>query len=158
MSLQDLEEHIPAQEKAISEASSGFKPVSTWPDVWVGFRDSLWGKPIESFEKAPVERDESDPVAEVALPDKYFVVTFPGAILGIPWTFGCERVLVRSEYREAEQAVVLSSSSNCNVFAVAAQPGVGESAPFSLLPAESDLRLIREIRLLDLASHAPPCA
>jgi len=139
MSLQDLDEHIPVQEKAINEASSGFKPVSTWPDVWVGFRDSLWGKPIESFEEGvPVERDRSDPVAEVALPDKHFVVTFPEAILGIPWTLGCERILVRSEYREAEQAIVSSSNSDCNVFVVAGQPGIGESAPFSLLPAESD--------------------
>ena len=137
MSLQDLYKHIPAQEKAIGEASSGFKPVST--DAWVGFRDSLWGKPIESFEEeVPVERDESDPVVEVALPDKHFVVTFPEAILGIPWTLGCERILVRSEYREAEQAIVSSSNSDCNVFVVAGQPGIGESAPFSLLPAESD--------------------
>ena len=139
MSLQDLDEHIPVQEKAINEASSGFKPVSTWPDVWVGFRDSLWGKPIESFEEGvPVERDRSDPVAEVALPDKHFVVTFPEAILKIPWAWKSKRILVRFEYNEAEQAAVLSSSSNCNVFVVTGQPGIGESTSFSLLPAESD--------------------
>ena len=137
MSLQDLYKHIPVQEKAIGEASSGFKPVST--DAWVGFRDSLWGKPIGYFEgEVPVERDRYDPVSEVALPDKHFVVTFPEAILKIPWTWKSKRILVRSEYREAEQAAALSSSSNCNVFVVTGQPGIGESASFSLLPAESD--------------------
>jgi len=134
MSLQDLDEHIPAQEKAISEASSGFKPISTWSDVWVGLRDSLWGKPIESFEEeVPVERDKSDPVAGVVLPDKHFFLTFPEALLGSPWTLECERILVRSEYREAEQAAVSSSSSDCDVFVAAGQPGIG-TPPFLHCP------------------------
>jgi len=134
MSLQDLNEHIPAQEKAISEASSGFKPISTWPDVWTGLRDSLWGKPIESFEEeVQVERDKSDPVAEVALPDKHFVLTFPEAILGIPWTWKSKRILVRSEYREAEQTAVSSNSTGCDVFVVAGQPGIGPP-PFIYCP------------------------
>jgi len=134
MSLQGLYKHIPAQEKAISEASAGFKPVSTWSDVWTGFRDSLWGKPIESFEeKVPVERDKSDPVAEVALPDKHFVLTFPETILGIPWTWQSKRILVRSEYREAEQAAVSSSSTGCDVFVVTGQPGIGP-LPFIYCP------------------------
>ena len=127
MSLNDLLKHISAQQEAISQASPGFKSTSAGLAPWGGFRDSLWGHGLESFQKMKrVKRDESDPVDvhDVALPDRMRVAKLP-KIRPKGLAPKRKRYLVRSEYSEAEQAAVLFSKSRLNVFVISGQPGIG---------------------------------
>jgi len=130
--LSDLCKYTPVQEQAISQASSGLNYSSTWCASWGGFRDSLWGKAIESFQGVKrVKRDKSDPVGGVTLPDEHVVAMLPETLLRslAPQS---KRILVRSEYSEAEQAAVSSNKSNFGAFMVSGQLGIGTSPSLSI--------------------------
>lgn len=125
MLLNDLIEHIPAQEEAISKLSDGVDSTSYPCVLWNKFREHFWGKPLGSFQKEEaVKRDESDPVNDIVLPDYHLVATLPEA-LSWGWGLPSEQFLVRSEYDETEQAVLSSNESDFDVFVVTGQDGIG---------------------------------
>lgn len=136
MSLRALSDHIPDQNQAIRQASSGFKSSSTWCSPWEDFRKSLWGKALESFETLKlVERDGT--VSDVALPERHGVVTVPETLpVGL---FGGGQILVRSEYEDAEKAAVSLSGTDLDALVVSGQPGTGTSPSLPQLPTESNV-------------------
>jgi len=120
MSLRDLVEHVPAQEEAIRnlDPEALFK---TRMRTWIDFRTHLWGN--ESFqEMRPVE--EINTIRGVVSPDHHVVATVPRAMFP-SWRLGCEKILVRPEYNEAEREAMLASKTSIRVFVVTGQPGIG---------------------------------
>ena len=132
MSLNDLTQHIEIQNQAIkSLPSDAIVPVAS-RSPWEDFRQEFWGKELEKSET--VDRGE-DPVADDVLPEgppsgSFFVIDAPKSMpdaLGLAST----KIVVRSEYNEAEQVAVLSIKSRIRLFIVSGTPGIGTLDPFS---------------------------
>jgi hypothetical protein len=142
MSLSDLVEHTDAQNEAITGVTSGLRSGTPWCTAWDAFRNSFWGADLNTFQRnQQVERDTTDPVSGIELPDDHPIVTLPVGIT-LPWGWGLDierDFLVRSEYDEAERAAVLSSGEARKVFVVGGQPGIGPPWLLLPLPAESDI-------------------
>ena len=126
MSLEDLRKYIPVQEAAISKLSV-LDPEGDDCAEWIPFRDHLWGKPLNTFlvEEEAVERDLKPIKAVPAnLP-----ITRSVAIISPtappPWYTSFRKILVRSEYKEAEEAAVLANRPVTDAFVVCGQPGIG---------------------------------
>ena len=124
MSLKDLEEYKTSQEMAIGKLSV-LDPEGDACTEWIPFRDHLWGKPLNTFlvEEEVVERDDRPIKAVPADPP----VTRSVATLhsSLPWEIGSRKILVRSEYKEAEEAAVRANKPNTHAFVVGGQPGIG---------------------------------
>jgi len=141
MSLKDLTSYISEQEKVISELPQEMFSETEWSKYWRSFRDPLWGKELEASQGLEDVQRGLDPVEDVVLPERHMVTTFPVA-LPPPWggrhisdtgagvgpgtdaATNARKILVRSEYEEAEREGV-SSSKVHDVFAVSGQPGIG---------------------------------
>jgi len=119
MSFQNPTDHINDQEGVIGGLYQGTGPETDAYIAWEKFRDSVWGKGLISQEAEAVERDGSIPVEDVVLPKDHTVATLPHGL--IPKT---SKILVRSEYYEAEEEAVLSSK-RYNALVVSGQPGIG---------------------------------
>jgi len=141
MSLKDLTDYISEQEKAISELPPKIVSETTLSTYWKDFRDSLWGKGLELSQGLEDVQRGLNPVENVALPERHMVATFPVAVpsywgrlqtsyvtadmgTGAGASTNARKIMVRSEYEEAERAAV-SSSEVHDVFAVCGQPGIG---------------------------------
>ena len=131
MSLHDLKEHIAVQEAAISKISLGLDSKTSWCAAWTDFRKSFWGVDPKTWEKLePVVRDDkSNRIKDSHFrpdppPTTQSVVTIPKnlPVVGLR----SKRILVRSDYKEAEKAVV-SLSKTFQAFVVGGQPGIGLS-------------------------------
>jgi len=151
MSLNDLEKYIEEQEGAIARLPQEFISQSTRSKYWKVFRDLLWGKGLESSQELEDVQRGSNPVEIVAVPEKHTVASFPidlpdpwGESTHIPYTDAdmdiakdaeknVRKILVRSEYEEAERAAV-SSSKEHDVFVVCGQPGIGLSPSLYTVP------------------------
>jgi len=68
--------------------------------------------------------DKSDRVGDVAPPEKHVVATLLETLPEGLAPKG-KKILVRSEYSEAEQAAVLFSRSDLDAFMVSGQPDIG---------------------------------
>jgi len=66
----------------------------------------------------PVERDGTGPVEDTVLPDNHIAATLPQTLPDQGWSLGSKGIPVRSEYDEAEQAVVFSTKSPRDAFVV----------------------------------------
>jgi len=110
-------------------------------DVWAEFKESVWKKGLAPVEREePVERDD-DPVADSELfdygdeeaddyvpPDPFPISTLVAPIpCSLPnvWHSYSQRILVRSEYHEAEQTVLSANEDNKEALLIAGQPGIG---------------------------------
>jgi hypothetical protein len=133
---EELTGHIDTQEEAIADLlAHPARPLRTLepllPD-WGCFRGSLWDKGLSSFQKEEFVERGSSPIASEEIPGRLpltsFLVTPPKYITKL-WRPRSQRILVRSEYYEAEEAA-LSASKDKDVFEVTGQPGIG---PFSSL-------------------------
>jgi len=87
----------------------------------------------------PVRRDdnpvEDSEIFPDTIPATRFVANVPGILLGsIGLNYRSRRILVRSEYEEAERAALLATRNCMNPFVVTGQPGIGRS-PTSLDPS-----------------------
>jgi len=85
----------------------------------------LGERPRICSEDKPVKRDESSPIEDVVLPDDHIVATLPEILPKLGWAIKSKRILVRSEYNEAEQAAVSCSKTDLDAFMVSGQPGIG---------------------------------
>ena len=128
MSLDDLCPFANEQQKAITAASSGFTPRND--PSWTTFRNSLWQENAQpSQEMKSVERDRVDPVADVQLPPLHLVAEVPSILCNL-FNIESDKLLVRSEYEEAERAAVLSCMTGTRVFVVGGTPGIGLLSSF----------------------------
>ena len=128
MSLNNSPERAAAQKAAIDNLLRlGRFSTSDIPSIWTELWESIWGKNFATLvEKEKVEREE--PVAEydppVTTPDETWVARIPTA-LPPPWKSAGRRILVRSEYHEAEQEALLADKEHWEVFMVSGHPGIG---------------------------------
>jgi len=126
MSLKDLVKYISAQETAISKLSV-LDPKGNDCAEWIPFRNHLWGKPPNTFlvEEEAVERD-NEPIKAVPIdpPLRRSVANLPPTI-SVALNIRSQKILVRSEYKEAEEAALSTIKSNLQVFVVCGQPGIG---------------------------------
>ena len=137
MSLSDLIKYMPAQMQAINQLPSGFDSTTAWCTTWMGFRDALWGKGLESLQQQERVKRDDNPVEDVNFlpdwpPSTCAVVTIPNLPCG--WTLGPSGwVLVQSKYLEAKKAAVLSSKTNDNMFVVTGQLGISLLSSFFMV-------------------------
>ena len=130
MLLSDLIKHIPAQTKAISRLSSGVNSTTRWCTAWEGFRKSLWGKGLGSFEQEErAQRDDKPVRGYPLLPST--VATIP-TTLAETWNTALnrQRFLVRTEYKRAEK-VALRTVRTGLAFVVTGRSGSGPFLSFS---------------------------
>jgi len=143
MRLENLIEHTTVQREMIGQH---FRMVGhTCPSslsVCDHSGSPIWKMGLEFSQKEElVERDEN-PIDDIhALPDSLpltrSTVTLPEA-LATSSRLPDQRILVRSEYYETEQAVLSTNQRGGDVFVVAGQPGVGSSPLPHPLPIESN--------------------
>jgi hypothetical protein len=140
MSLKDSQ-RAAAQTAVINALlASGLFSTSDVPLPWIEFKESIWGVGSASLAtREEVKRDE--PIQDYYLPDpvpdKTWVVNIPNA-LPAPWDSSNRRILVRSEYYEAEQAVLLAEEKPMEAFLFTGHPGIGLSS-FPLNQPQNDL-------------------
>ena len=118
MTLEDLVKHVPAQTTKIKQLIDRHDRFSNIGSAWAAFRGSLWGERLGSLEEnQPLSNAtrSTRPVVEVP-------ATFPGIDL-----MGSPKILVRSEYEEAEQAVLLANADDVDAFIVT---GIGPPLSF----------------------------
>lgn len=129
MALHDLEVHVPAQEAAISKLSLGIDSGTSWCTAWTDFRNRFWGAGLKSLEELEsVVRDKFNPIRDSYIrpdlpPTTRSVITVPKNLPTIR-DLHSQKILVRSDYNEAEKAVVLWSKK-FQAFVVEGQPGIG---------------------------------
>ena len=143
MSLENLTQYTSTQTDAINRLilmgrlTTG--PISA---TWTGLKESVWKKGLLSLEtQEPVERDD-DPVDDEdipfdAVPASTLVAKIPDTLPNV-WGSCSKRILVRSDYLEAEQTSLSANENNKDALLVAGHPGIG-LLPFPLHHlAESD--------------------
>ena len=126
VSLNDLTQHIEIQNQAIKNLPpEAIVPSNSWAD----FRTEFWGKPLASLETLETVDRGEDPVEDNVLPEKPPSGFFPviAAPKTAPRALGLDssKIVVRSEYDEAERAAVLSVNSGIKLFVAAGTPGIG---------------------------------
>ena len=133
-SLDALTEHVDIQTEAINNLPSG--AITPFPSLgsWDSFRKEYWGKKLTSLEKPVDVHRGSDPIPDEDLeekpPSNSFVLKLPERLplsLGLSST----KIVVRSEYNEAEEVAVSSAKAGIKLFVVRGSPGIG-NYPFSL--------------------------
>ena len=128
MSLNGPPERAAAQKAAINDLlDSGSLSTSGIAPCWIEFQKSVWGSGLMSLERLEeVKRDE--PVRGFdhpdTVPDKTWVAKIPNA-LPTPWGSSRQRILIRSEYHEAEQAALLADQGHTGAFLVTGNHGIG---------------------------------
>ena len=136
MSLEDLTQHASTQTDAINRLiQMGRFTTGPVSNTWTEFKESVWKKGLASVEvQEPVERDD-DPIDDYDLPEdtlpvSTLVAPIPGSLPNV-WHSYSQRILVRSEYQEAEQTVLSANEENKDALLIAGHPGIG------LLPSHS---------------------
>lgn len=132
MPLSDLAVHIPTQEAAISRFAPALRN-GTDPCVpWKRFKDSLWGNSSHSFLwEEPVKRGTRPVKFVPTVPSPRDVAVLPSS-LPSEWDIHSSKILVRSEYNEAEKAALLANKPDIDLFMVGGQSGIGLFPPLSI--------------------------
>src|SRR6267154_3739576 len=114
-------------------AFSGLPPEHS---VWAHFRDTLWGNGLQALR---------DPLSDGARPVVQLPETTPVDLVMLLRT---RKFLVRSEFEEAEQAILLANGEYfCDAILVSGHPGIG-SPPFPSLSVESNFQSGKSIFLI----------
>jgi len=131
MSLQDLTQYAGDQTDRINLLlQEGSLAPGSASRKWTAFWESAWKKDFETLEEKelvvreqPGDRVEdyspSDPV-----PSSTSVMKIPRTLPNL-WFRSSERILVRSEYYEAERAALSASENGRDALVVAGHPGIG---------------------------------
>jgi len=137
MSLEDLIQYVPAQTTAINQLVDTDRFSTSWPDSdhWAAFKESVWEKGLASLEvQEPVDRGynpvEDSCILPGVIPATRSVMNIPDILFeSLNLCNRDRRILVRSEYKEAEEAAVLATKDRMSPFVVTGQPGIGEFPP-----------------------------
>jgi len=132
--LSSLQRHSPQQNariKAFSRQSRSYylKNIST-TDKWLGFWKSVWGKQdVDSLDRSERVNRGPDPIDDSlifpdVIPSSCVAMAKPPATNDV-WNFDCENILVRSEYKEAEEVVLSACATRDRALVVIGQPGTG---------------------------------
>jgi len=125
MSLEDLRKYILVQEAGISKLSV-LDPKGGSSVQWIPFRDHFWGKPMNTFPfEELVDRDVKPIKAVPANPPITRAVVIVPPTVPLPLNINLRKILVRSEYKEAEEAAVSANRPDTDTFVVCGQPGIG---------------------------------
>ena len=163
--LEDLQLYISRQTEVIEQlySSDGFhdlRPGNNWEILW----KSIWGKGTDSLDTTQkVERGYNcDIIDKALLPDvapiQCEIMKKPVA-LNACWGFSCERFLIRSEYKTAEDFLLSTSIKGFPRAAiVTGRPGIGWFSTCRPQPARTLTKFLRQIRLSPSHLLAPPCA
>ena len=139
LSLESLEQYSDEQASKINQLISrgfAFSDSETLPklNVWVEFRNSLWGKglphlrdSLSNATKSVVQIPEMTPEA----------LDLPG-----------KKILVRSEYELAEQAILSANENGREAFIVSGNPGIGSPRHPSSSAAEPNFEAGKTIFLV----------
>jgi hypothetical protein len=149
MSLETLKKRVSAQTLAIdkligdpdlfSDCGSGYL------SSWEAFRASLWGNGLASLEAQKEVGGDDEPLSDAA-PAAGLVVKIPETLPHV-WHLGSPRILVRSEYKEAERAALSANADGIEAFLVTGQPGIG-SPPLTPSSAEPNLQSGKTVFLI----------
>ena len=132
MTLKDLVKHIPAQRDAVNRLLKNHKSLLRGDLAdWSRFKESVWGMNLGDFQEEQLVERGDDPVKDAytlpnSLPYTHSVLT-PPKTLPRAWNLRSGRILVRSEYYEAERAALLTNGKGMDAFVVTGQPGIGPS-------------------------------
>ena len=139
--MNKLKRHIEIQTEAIANLPPDvITSESTSITGWEEIRKEFWGKDLMSLVKLETVQRGENPISDNTLPKK--IPSFP--ILEIPkllsFAFGISgtKIMVRSEYNDAEQEALLSVEYGHKLFLVKGSPGIG-TIPFSLLTAGDNI-------------------
>jgi len=133
--LRSLKIHVPDQEKCINPLlKRSTNPVfqhldegDSWVDLW----RAAWNKDLDGLDTPEkVERDLhpiDNSLIPDAVPDERAIMLLPAALIGCWVDIECEKILVRSEYKEAEEFAVSACSNKrrYRTVMVTGQPGIG---------------------------------
>jgi len=131
LTLGSLVRHVTVQEQRIKPflgKGKGFHLLDADEDMALLW-EAVWGKTDLLIDVTmPVERGPN-PVDDASIgevvPKKCDVMVVPSAVSNC-WDIGCEKILIRGEYEEAEQSVVSGSQQpRCHGIMVIGQPGIG---------------------------------
>ena len=127
MSLEDLTQYAPAQTDAINRLiHAGHFTPGPISSAWTEFKESVWRTGIASLQaQEPVERDD-DPVDDddLVVPTATLVAIIPDTLPDV-WHPSSQRILVRSDYYEAEITALSASEAGKGVFLATGHPGNG---------------------------------
>jgi len=124
LSLESLWQYCDEQTSRINQLISDGFLTDTSRDLkaWDEFRNSLWGQglqhlhvPLTDEARSVVQDPDEIPRPVVKVPDE----------IPPPLYFPSKRILVRSEYEEAEQEILLANEDGREVFMVSGNPGIG---------------------------------
>ena len=128
-SLNDLTRHIEIQNQAIKSLPPGVIAPLVSEAPWEDFRQEFWKKPLTSLETPETIDRGEDPVEDNVFPEGPPSGSFP--VIVAPKSFSnalglaSRKIVVRSEYDEAEQMAVLSVKSGVRLFVATGTPGIG---------------------------------
>ncbi|KAF9645188.1 hypothetical protein BDM02DRAFT_3120617, partial [Thelephora ganbajun] len=101
---------------------------------WVQFWSSAWGKDLDSFDKTEQVDRGPDPIDDpsLILPDvvpSNRDVMIKSQAMDRCWYFDCEKIFIRSEYKEAEEFALSTccTAAAYDALVVTGQPGIGKS-------------------------------
>ena len=128
MLLSDLVKHVPAQDEAIGQISPLLDSNAPLCNSWNAVRELFWEKGLENLEeRESVERDDTPLMDIPAPPSHRYVLKVPPCVRRI-WPTINDRILVRTEYRTTEDAVVSTvAQAELDSFAIFGTPGIGMS-------------------------------
>ncbi len=123
--LQEYRDKQMSRIKKLIDLRFAFSDVPPEDKIFIKFRDSLWGKgllhlqdPLSNGQRSVVQTPHDKTPRALSLPGG--------------------KILERSEYKEAEQAILWANKSHCDAFIVTGHPGIG-SPPFPSLSVEPNL-------------------
>jgi hypothetical protein len=162
MKLEHLAAHIEDQEIKIKKSINKKRFVDLVQEIddsdtsWATFRNAVWGnKSVLESQKnvdtdTPMDKGRLDAQQEVDMDIDEDVdaegddrIDAPATVMEIPeslpnvWDFQTTHIFVRSEYREAEQAVLKANEANMRAFLVGGQAGIGPPLSIPVLVRRS---------------------
>jgi len=138
--LKSLQHHAPSQEdliRSLSEHPTQYYFRAVDDENWEVFWKEAWGRELDSLDRLEKVERGSDPVNNFTFPlgaaPTHRQVMVAPKIMHRLWSIKprYKKILIRSEYKEAEQFALSTCDTASNVLAIIGQPGIGPSPLYS---------------------------